>query len=389
MPVDGRTPEPSTANHQPGPPRSLRLLADDLTGALDTAAELVGLTGPVRTYWHGAVPQTLPPNAALDSGTRELMPAPAAAIVTELTAHLTNAAIAYKKIDSLLRGSTLAELAACMRAGGWQRCVLAPAFPHQGRVTRNGRQFVRNPHGSLAEVGGDIIAALRAHGAVAQAGRPGADLPPGISVFDAETDDDLSDIAALGRRSPGPILWSGAGGLARALVSHPPMGSPLALPRPILGLFGSDQSVTAAQLAACGAHWTTLRDGGSESAFLLTRTLRDAGIALASIDLPPGLTRSDAALRIRAAMDGLAGLLEPPGTLVVAGGETLRGLCVALAAGCLEVQGSIQPGLPWSILRGGRWDGVTVVSKSGAFGSPGLLRDLLLTNSDLFIERTL
>ena len=60
---------------------SLRLLADDLTGALDTAAELVGLTGPVRTYWHGAVPQTLPANAALDSGTRELKPAPAAAIV--------------------------------------------------------------------------------------------------------------------------------------------------------------------------------------------------------------------------------------------------------------------------------------------------------------------
>ena len=122
---------------------------------------------------------------------------------------------------------------------------------------------------------------------------------------------------------------------------------------------------------------------------LLTGRLRDAGIALASVDLPPGLTRPEAATRIRAAMDGLAGLLEPPGTLVVAGGETLRGLSVALGAQSLEVQGSIQPGLPWSILRGGRWDGVTVVSKSGAFGSPGLLRDLLFTNSDPFIERTL
>jgi uncharacterized protein YgbK (DUF1537 family) len=87
-------------------------------------------------------------------------------------------------------------------------------------------------------------------------------------------------------------------------------------------------------------------------------------------------------------MDGLAGLLEPPGTLVAAGGETLRGLCVALGAQCLEVQGSIQPGLPRSILRGGRWDGVTVVSKSGAFGSPGLLRDLLGTNPDPSNERT-
>jgi D-threonate/D-erythronate kinase len=50
----------------------LRLIADDLTGALDTAAELVGLTGPVHAFWYGAIPPALPRNAALDSGTGEL-----------------------------------------------------------------------------------------------------------------------------------------------------------------------------------------------------------------------------------------------------------------------------------------------------------------------------
>ena len=62
---------------------------------------------------------------------------------------------------------------------------------------------------------------------------------------------------------------------------------------------------------------------------------------------------------------------------MVAGGETLRGLCLALGATSLEVQGRIVPGLPRSVMRGGRWDGVTVLSKSGAFGPPNLLRDLL------------
>jgi uncharacterized protein YgbK (DUF1537 family) len=164
----------------------------------------------------------------------------------------------------------------------------------------------------------------------------------------------------------------------------------VALPRPILGLFGSDQPATAAQLTACRVHWTMLSDGGTASAKLLTRTLHDTGVALASIDLPPGLTRPDAAARIGREMDNLVGLLEPPGTLIGAGGETLRGLCVALGAHSLEVQGRIQPGLPHSILRGGRWDGVTVVSKSGAFGSPTLLRDLLLPHltDDTSIERT-
>ena len=65
---------------------ALRLLADDLTGALDTAAELVGITGPVHAYWHGALPAALPANAALDSGTRELAEATATATVIGLTA---------------------------------------------------------------------------------------------------------------------------------------------------------------------------------------------------------------------------------------------------------------------------------------------------------------
>jgi hypothetical protein len=30
------------------------------------------------------------------------------------------------------------------------------------------------------------------------------------------------------------------------------------------------------------------------------------------------------------------------------------------------------------MLRGGRWYGVTVISKSGAFGTPALLRDLVV-----------
>jgi len=33
--------------------------------------------------------------------------------------------------------------------------------------------------------------------------------------------------------------------------------------------------------------------------------------------------------------------------------------------------------VPASVMRGGRWDGVRVVSKSGAFGDPGLLARLL------------
>ena len=372
----------------------LRLLADDLTGALDTAAELAGLAGPVHAFWHGALPLDLPANAALDSSTRELDPARAAALVTALTPALKGAGIAFKKVDSLMRGPTLAEAAACFQAGGWIQAVLAPAFPYQGRVTRGGVQHAHGPGGDWSAVGGDLVAALRAEGVQAHSGRLDAPLPPGISVFDAETDEDLRQVAALGRAASGPVLWIGTGGLAQALAHNTPAGAGTALPRPVLpcpvlGLFGSDQAVTAGQLAACGADWMRLGDGGAGDAAAVSARLQASGQAVASLDLPLGLSRGDAARRIGAALHRLVQGLTPPGTLVAAGGETLRGLCISLRATSLEVQGRLLPGVAVSVLRGGAWDGVTVVSKSGAFGHPTLLRDLLRDPATLpKLERT-
>ncbi|HET6306626.1 MAG TPA: nucleotide-binding domain containing protein, partial [Rhodopila sp.] len=87
--------------------------------------------------------------------------------------------------------------------------------------------------------------------------------------------------------------------------------------------------------------------------------------------------RADAAAHIASHIDHLTRALPPPATLIAAGGETLRQICQSLGATSLETQGRLLPGLPLSILRGGPWNGVTVVSKSGAFGHPALLRDLL------------
>jgi uncharacterized protein YgbK (DUF1537 family) len=356
---------------------SLRLLADDLTGALDSAAEFVGLTGPVHAFWHGAIPSVLPPNAALDSGTRELDAISAATIVHRMAPHLAGAEIAFKKIDSLVRGPTIAELAACMRGEGWRYCALAPAFPFQGRITRAGRQYAKNHDGDWLPAGDDLVAALRAAGIAAQPGQLDADLQPGVSVFDAETDDDLRRVVATVRRCPHPVLWSGTGGLAQALAAGTAAPPQPPLPQPILGLFGSDQSTTEAQLAACAPHQVLRHDGGPATADAIARSLAATGIALTSFEVPAGTSRQIAAGRIANHIDHLTRTLEPPGTLIVAGGETLRGLCQSLGATSLRVHGRIVPGVPHSIMVGGRWNGVTVVSKSGAFGHPHLLRDLI------------
>jgi len=365
---------------------SLRLLADDLTGALDTAAEFVGMCGPIEVRWAEPLPAGLPASVAVDTGTRERDRAESVAIVERLAPLLHDGAIAYKKVDSLLRGAWAAELGACLRGGPWTSCIVAPAFAYQGRRTVGSQQYARAQDGGWSPVGDNLLAQLAAEGLDAQPGRRDTELVDGINVFDAESEDELDRIVAIGRQAKQPVLWCGSGGLAGALARGSDASASSRLSKPVLGLFGSDQPVTAAQLAACGPAVITLPNAGTDKAALVRRKLATDGIALVTFDLAPGLSRGAAARRIADALASLTAALEPPGTLIVAGGETLRALCTALEADALEVSGRIMPGLPRSTLRGGRWAGVDVISKSGAFGAPNLWRTLLQDNQ-LISER--
>ena len=355
----------------------LRLLADDLTGALDTAAELVPVAGRLTVVLGDQLPSTLPTSCGFDSGTRECSQEDAVARVTTLARALVEGTFAFKKVDSLLRGHVAAELAACLRSNSWSHCIVAPAFPYQGRVTRGGVQFTRGQDGSLREVG-DLIAILSAAGLKARIGTPGAPLRPGVTVFDAESDADLEAVARLGAgpAAAGRLLWCGSAGLARALAQGTQLSKPVRLEGKVLGLFGSDHDATARQLAACGGYWLRISGDRSEARQVEARLDSD-GAALVSLDLPPGLERDEAARRIARSFASIIQQIEPPGTLLIGGGQTLRGVCAAVDAETLEVGGQFEPGVPHSVIRGGSWEGVTVVSKSGAFGGPNIWRDLL------------
>ena len=339
---------------------AFRLLADDLTGAIDSAARFVGRFGPIPVAWADTAAA---PALALDSASRDLSRNEAVARAAALAPALAGAELAFKKLDSLLRGHVAAELVACLEMGRFNAAVIAPAFPAQGRITRHGRQLA---HGS--DVGVDLAAALANLGMPVALRRPGDDLPPGVSLWDAETDGDLAAIAAMAR---GRVLWCGSGGLAGALSSaNPPPISPLAAP--VLALSGSDNPVSAGQLDACAVRVTLC--GPDDPA------LPGPG-AVIDVALPRGIDRAAAAHSIAASFTALLRRIARPGTLIVSGGETLRGICEALSATGLLVEGEVAPGIPVSRLTGGRWDGLRVVSKSGAFGDAGLLARLL--NGDI------
>jgi len=363
---------------------TVRMLADDLTGALDTAAEFVGLCGAFNVVWGGAPGASDSLSLAIDSGTRERSKAKSVEIVARLAPLLEVGEIAYKKVDSLLRGAWAAELGACLNTGHWASCVIAPAFDYQGRRTVEGQQYARTVQGDWHRVGDNLLDQLRQEGIAAMRGSSDTQAQGGVQVFDAESDLDLDRVVEMARRMPGPVLWCGSGGLAGALARNHGSVASSVLKRPVLGLFGSDQATTASQLAACGEATIALAEG--EGGAGVRRKLADDGVALVKFALAEGLARSEAARRIAHELTALTVALDPPGTLIVAGGETLKAVCLALGAHALHVTGRIVPGLPRSTLQGGRWAGVDVISKSGAFGARELWRDLLRDNHLLNLE---
>jgi D-threonate/D-erythronate kinase len=354
----------------------IRLLADDRTGAIDTAVRFVPLAGPLLVRWDIAKALSSDGSLAFDLGTRELGDADSTQLAASAAELLRDADLAYLKCDSLLRGSLAQEIVACLRAQPFDHCVIAPAFPAQRRITRNGRQWAA-AHGNdeWQLVGPDFAAQLGAFGFPVSKCRAGDRAPAGISLWDADTIEALRQIVVEGLRLPGRVLWCGSAGMAEAMAGAEPLrietvGSPL------LALVGTDHRVTLRQLSEVESHRVIFEPEQADDIAAIEAQLEKGG-AVVTVRMPDVADRHLAASRIGESFTNLLARLPQPGTLFVTGGETLSHVCAALGAEALEVQGEIEPGIPVSVLKGGKWQGVRVISKSGAFGNEGLIRRLI------------
>ena len=130
---------------------SIRILADDLTGALDSAAAF-DCAIPVFIDHPPKDVDTQPgvPISIVATPTRDVPPETLPSHLQPVLAWLKSGDIAFKKVDSLLRGNTFAEVAWLIESGGFASTIFAPAFPAQGRVTIDDQQWVidtANPSG--------------------------------------------------------------------------------------------------------------------------------------------------------------------------------------------------------------------------------------------------
>lgn len=343
----------------------LTIVADDLTGALDTAGGFACPENPVRVFLDPPLPGS--GRNALDTDSRDLAEEDAVRRVTEAFAGdfpRAGGGIVFKKVDSVMRGHPVAEAVAAFRSGGFERALFAPAFPANGRVTVEGRQQVVVASGKKA-VGPQLVDALSARGiSAAMLGCVG--LERGFFVADAIRQSDLeAAVAAFG--SVGRTLYVGTGGLAAALAGN--SGTSLPLPSIELAVCGTLHPVTQRQIAAVDRSKVArfVLDGGA-------REIPDAPCLFVAPYTPNG--RDEAALAIAQSLERIVNERGRPEAALVTGGWTLRMLCRICRTDQLHCLGLCAPGVPLCRMGGGLWNGTFIVSKSGGFGSERLLSDL-------------
>jgi len=119
------------------------VVADDLTGAAEVGALGVRYGMEAEVVVEGQ-PSGRSELVCIDTDSRSCGPEEARRRAAAAAASLSAAGAAwiYKKVDSVLRGAVVAELAAVMTRLHAVRTLLVPANPGLGRVIRGGRYFL-------------------------------------------------------------------------------------------------------------------------------------------------------------------------------------------------------------------------------------------------------
>lgn len=335
------------------------IIADDLTGALDSAVTLTGAgLRCVVARRPGDIAGALalgPDVLGVSTASREGSAAAArTAVAAVLDAVGALPEIVFKKVDSRLKGHVTGEVSVLAERSGRTRALVAPAIPLQGRVVADGRLAGT---GVAAPI--DVAATLAGSGLA-------------LDVPDTRTDADLDRALARALDGLAPLLV-GAAGLAAALgrrLAAGPWSIPVPrLDAPILFAIGSHDPITIAQVDRLAA------TGGATVAEAPNGACPPAGGGNRVVRLVPG---GGGAFDPRGAgerfAEGIAQLVRAGGvgTLFGCGGETADAILGALGAGVLVLEGEVLPGVPASsILVGDRR--LQVVTKSGGFGAEDAL----------------
>lgn len=359
------------------------VLADDLSGAAESASAFLGRALPVTVGLSAEQPQ--PPGAVtvVDLNTRSGSADAARAALRRALTGMHDGAVLVKKIDSMLRGHIGAEVEVLARRGP---VVVVAALPVMRRTVRDGILHLdgvplhragawvaedrREPR-SVAEVFGRTPTEVIAAGAGREARLHAALAGERIAICDAAVDADLDAIVRAAATFPGAQLV-GTAALAAAVARTIPRARGTA----------PDRRPSSRVLVVVG----TAEPSAAEQA----DRLRAAGVERVELDVDellacaaePGRTRralerGHVVVTLRGALDPsrrravspalaryVAAAAAQRPDLVLTGGETARAVVDELGVRSLRPVGQVHHGAVVSLTDDDR----AVVTRPGSYG---------------------
>ncbi|MDE2991587.1 MAG: hypothetical protein OXU21_11090 [Chloroflexota bacterium] len=393
------------------------IIADDLTGALDTALQFRNAGRRTRVSTRDG---TWPPDSqtmAMSTASRHLGASAAYDAVRGAVGAAAPGALIYKKTDSLLRGNIAAELQAALDGTDAATLVYTPAFPSGGRTTESGTLTLWGTPVSEADPGRDpVTPALESHiptliqstsaltsrviptsvvrsgvPALADALREARDAGVNVILPDIAEDSDLQCVAAAMDAADLLRVSAGSAGLAAPLArldETPPQPVPeMSRTTRTLAIIGSPMEHTQQQLAEAAATLGVKPIPLPQlpgASIMAAATVR-AGWSLdrpALVDavIPVKHPSPEAQAAQQALVTQFTGTIwrgTRPIGLVLSGGDTARAAFAAIPAEAIELAGEIGWGVPYGVFTSGRGEGWPVVTKAGVMGGPTALVDAL------------
>lgn len=357
------------------------VLADDRTGAWETAGACADRLGSALVVSTARRPDgegsELAGDGVIDLGSRHLQPHHAATIIGEVSARMATGAGTriLHKIDSTLRGNWAHEIVRASAING-RPVMMVPSFPAVGRTCRNGVVFdgerpvhdgaaghdprrpvmMSRPAGHLQAAGAHAVVELAT---VDSVGAWLAYAPRGVAVCDAQTDDELEALGSLWAAHQGISFAGTAASVAAAVGALQPRHHETRrrrppLPGPALVVCGSLHPIARRQL-------TALRSESLGSRVeIIDSEIPDRATVTA--------TQASLTATLLAEATHRARTTTTFASVVIIGGDTAAAI---LGDRDRVIEGTIGPGLPWSI------DGQAVlVTRPGGFGSERSLIEL-------------
>ncbi|MBQ1531219.1 MAG: four-carbon acid sugar kinase family protein [Solobacterium sp.] len=391
----------------------LLILADDLTGALDSGVQFTtkGDQVYIRVDHENALEDTDKADVlVVNTETRHIPSDEAYRIIYELVREAIDAGITgiYKKTDSGLRGNVGAELTAVLDAAQADRLAFIPAWPAMGRTTKDGIHYVNGERLAESIFAKDVIdpvkdslitdlihrqtdAEVTLHGSSSE--------EKGIVVYDCTDDRQLAELAKEICSTHDKILL--AAGCAGLLEKFPRQSEgktadapETGLDKDLLVLSGSMNDITRKQLENAERNGSLrvhvpmekiVSDSWSNAEIQkFARTfLQEADTPVAVIDtmapfVKPDIRHEELAAKIACAMGRTARCLLEEGsarTFMIIGGDTLLGFIRELGITALRPICEIAPGI---VLAGYTHNGKNhcLITKSGAFGTEDQLTEI-------------